>query len=93
MTHPTDGEALKARMAAHIDAALFLLDEIQDPLARERATRLLADDLLPDAVSRVKAARGAAVRELRETRGLKLREIAELLELTTGRVDQLLKGK
>ncbi|WP_411129900.1 hypothetical protein [Streptomyces sp. x-19] len=85
--------ALRARMAEHLDAALALLDDIADPVEREFTARLLADDLLPDAVKRVKAVRTGAAVELRTGRGLKLREVAELYGLTTGRVDQIAKGK
>jgi hypothetical protein len=93
-TDPTEKAqaALRTRMASHIDAALACLDEIGDPIERERAARLLADDLLPDAGQRVKAVRGAAVQELRKGRGLKLREVAELTGLSIPRIDQLAKG-
>lgn len=98
MTDTTDPDhqardTLRARMADHINAALACLDDIPDPIERERTARLLADDLLPDAVKRVKAVRGAAVQELRTDRGLKLREVADLLGLSVPRVDQLAKGK
>ncbi|MFF4738796.1 hypothetical protein ACFY2W_23365 [Streptomyces sp. NPDC001262] len=87
-----DRAALRMRMAEHLDAALACLDDIPDPVEREFAARLLADDLLPNAVKRVKVVRTGAAVELRG-RGLKLREIAELYSLTTGRVDQIAKGK
>jgi hypothetical protein len=93
-TDPTEQAraTLRARMASHIDAALACLDEISDPIERERAARLLADDLLPDAGRRVKAVRGAAVQELRQGQGLKLREVSELMGLSIPRIDQLAKG-
>ncbi|MEU5302235.1 helix-turn-helix domain-containing protein [Streptomyces noursei] len=98
MTETTDPAeqaraALRARMSGHIDAALACLDEIGDPVERELAARILADDLLPDARTRVKAVRAEAVQELREERGLKLREVAELIGLSVPRVDQIAKGK
>ncbi|MFI0906782.1 hypothetical protein ACH4TE_25150 [Streptomyces sioyaensis] len=96
MTDTTDpGEqaraALRARMSGHIDAALACLDEIGDPVERELAARILADDLLPDARTRVKDVRSAAVQELR--RGLTLRQVSELIDLSVARVDQIAKGK
>jgi hypothetical protein len=94
-TDPTERAqaALRARMASHIDAALACLDEISDPIERERAARILADDLLPDAGQRVKSVRGAVVQELRTARGLKLREVSELTGLSIPRIDQLAKGR
>ncbi|ARX85646.1 hypothetical protein SMD44_05110 [Streptomyces alboflavus] len=80
-------------MKQHVDSALACLDEIPDPVERELAARVLADELLPDAGRQVKAVRTAAVQELRTERGLKLREVAELYELSVPRVDQLAKGK
>ncbi|RST03146.1 hypothetical protein EF910_21445 [Streptomyces sp. WAC07149] len=82
---------LRALMAEHIGAALAHLDGIQDPLERERAARLLSDDLLPHAVRSARQARTAAVLELRQ--GRTLREVGELLGLSIPRVDQLAKGK
>ncbi|MGW8374282.1 hypothetical protein [Streptomyces sp. ODS28] len=91
---PDDARAaLRARMADHVDAALACLDEISDPVERELAARVLADDLLPTASRRVKAVRQEAVQELREGQGMKLREVAELYKLSIGRVDQLAKGR
>jgi hypothetical protein len=92
-TNPTEDAraALRARMAGHVEAALACLGEIADPVERERAARVLADDLLPDAGRRVKAVRSAAVRELR--RELKLREVSELTGLSIPRIDQLAKGR
>ncbi|MFD9813727.1 hypothetical protein [Streptomyces sp. NPDC059080] len=83
--------ALRARMAEHLDAALAPLAEIADPVERERAARILADDLLPDAVKRVKAVRGEVVRGMRQTKTL--REVGEQLDLSIARVDQIAKGK
>ncbi|WP_406321023.1 hypothetical protein [Streptomyces sp. NBC_00519] len=83
----------RQRMKEQIDAALDGLYEIADPVERELAARVLADELLPEAGRRVKAVRSGAVRELRTERGLKLREVAELLDLSVPRVDQLAKGK
>ncbi|MEV0281708.1 hypothetical protein AB0I22_35715 [Streptomyces sp. NPDC050610] len=83
---------LRDRIAGHINAAFDCLSGITDPVERERAARVLGDDLMPDAIKRVKEVRGASVRELRD-RGLKLREVAELLGITAARVDQLAKGK
>ncbi|MFE1773743.1 hypothetical protein [Streptomyces sp. NPDC059008] len=96
MTETTDPAeqaraALRARMSGHLDAALACLDEIGDPVERELAARILADDLLPDARTRVKDVRSAAVQELR--RGLKLREVSDLIGLSVARVDQIAKGK
>ncbi|MEU2393986.1 hypothetical protein [Streptomyces sp. NPDC007369] len=82
---------LRARMAEHLDAALAPLAEIADPVARERAARILADDLLPDAVQRVKGVRGEAVRELRKT--LTLAAVKERTGLSIARIDQIAKGK
>lgn len=78
-------------MAAHIDAAMALADDIADPVEREAAARLLGDDLLPAAVVRVKRVRGDAIRELRG-QGKTLRAIAELTGLSVPRVDQISKG-
>jgi DNA-directed RNA polymerase specialized sigma24 family protein len=89
----TAHDALRTRMAEHLEAALAPLADITDPVERERAARILADELLPDAVRRVKAVRGAAVQELRTERGLKLREVADLIGLSVPRVDQLAKGR
>ncbi|MEV0438979.1 hypothetical protein AB0I84_09355 [Streptomyces spectabilis] len=83
--------ALRARMAEHLDAALAPLADIADPVARERAARILADDLLPDAAKRVKVVRGDAVRELRQT--LTLAKVQERTGLSIPRIDQLAKGK
>ncbi|MFG3118683.1 hypothetical protein ACGF4C_30470 [Streptomyces sp. NPDC048197] len=96
MTETTDPAeqaraALRARMSGHLDAALACLDEIGDPVERELAARILADDLLPDARTRVKAVRSEAVQDLR--RGLKLREVSDLIGLSVARVDQIAKGK
>ncbi|MFD9859742.1 hypothetical protein [Streptomyces alboflavus] len=82
---------LRARMAKHLDAALAPLAEIADPVKRERAARILADDLLPDTVKRVKGVRGDAVRELRQT--LTLAAIKERTGLSTARIDQIAKGR
>ncbi|MFJ9816175.1 hypothetical protein ACIRU3_13080 [Streptomyces sp. NPDC101151] len=92
-TDPAEQEraALRARMAEHLDAALAPLAEIADPVERERAARLLADDLLPDAVKRVKAVRGEAVRELRQT--MTLAAVRERTGLSIARIDQIAKGK
>lgn len=92
-TDPAEQEraALRARMAEHLDAALAPLAEIADPVERERAARILADDLLPDAVKRVKAVRGEAVRELRKT--LTLAAVRERTGLSIARIDQIAKGK
>ncbi|MGW0933143.1 hypothetical protein [Streptomyces sp. NPDC002644] len=87
---------LRARMADHINAALACLDTVgDDPEQMERAARMLADDLLPEAASRVKAVRGEAVHKMRGEGPKKrpMREIAEQLGLSLPRVDQLLKGK
>ncbi|MEU3710504.1 hypothetical protein [Streptomyces catenulae] len=94
-TDPAEQERAdrRARMEAHINAAVACLDELGDPVEREFAARELADELLPDAGRRVKAVRSDGVRELRYGRGLKLREVAELIDLSIPRVDQLAKGK
>ncbi|WKK26855.1 hypothetical protein QZH56_15415 [Streptomyces olivoreticuli] len=84
--------ALRERMAEHLDAALAYLDGIPDPVERELTAQLLAEDLLPDAVKRVKAVRGAALQELRDQK-LSLRKIGELIGKSTPRVDQIIKGK
>lgn len=83
--------ALRSRMAEHLGAALACLDDIEDPVERERAARLLADDLLPGAVRKVRQVRSGAVIELRV--GRSLREVGELLGLSIPRVDQLARGK
>src|SRR5437763_15236475 len=98
MTETTDPAeqaraALRARMSGHIDAALACLDEIADPVERERAARSLADDLLPAARTRVKDVRASAGQELRQGRGLKLRGVAEVVDLSLPGVDQLAKGR
>lgn len=94
-TDPAEGEraARRERMREQIDAALAGLNEIADPVERELAARVLADELLPEAGRRVKAVRREAVQELRTDRGLKLREVAELIGLSVPRVDQIAKGK
>ncbi|MEU0691562.1 hypothetical protein [Streptomyces uncialis] len=89
---PHPAADLRTRMTQHIDAALALLDDIPDPVAREAAGRLLADDLLPAAAQRVKALRGAAVRDLR-AQGLTLKTIAAQTGLSVPRIDQLAKDK
>ncbi|MGW1979232.1 hypothetical protein [Streptomyces sp. NPDC001889] len=90
MTQHSDPD-LRAAMAAHITAALAHIDGIPDPVDRERAARILADDLLPDAVQRVKAARGDAIRELRG-QGMTLKAVAQATGLSVPRVDQIAKG-
>lgn len=92
LTEP-EREALYARVRGHLDAALACLDEIADPLDRELAARTMTDDLLAEAGRRAKRVRTEVVRGLR-SEGLTLREVGDLLGgLTTGRVDQLAKGK
>ncbi|MFJ6748287.1 hypothetical protein ACIQNI_08860 [Streptomyces sp. NPDC091266] len=85
--------ARRQHMREQIDAALACLDEVTDPVERELAARVLADELLPEASRRVRAVRSEVVRELRTGRGLKLREVAAELDLSVARVDQLAKGK
>lgn len=84
-------DALRSLTNDYVNAVRARLGEVPDALAREYAARLLMDDLLPDAVKRVKAVRSEAVGELKEGRTLK--QVAELTGLSVPRVDQLLKGK
>jgi hypothetical protein len=84
-------DALRSLTNDYVDAVRARLGEVPDARAREYAARLLMDELLPDAVKRVKVVRGEAVSELKEGRTLK--QVAELTGLSVPRVDQLLKGK
>jgi len=76
------------------DQALADVTAIEDPVARDKAARELQAALteaIADPLTRTKAVRQQAVLELRTTRTLAT--VAELLGLSTGRVDQLAKGK
>lgn len=88
---PMNSDALRSLTDSYVTAVRAHLADIADPVERERAARLVMDELLPDAVKRVKAERAAAVAELKEGRTLK--QVAELTGLSVPRVDQLLKGK
>lgn len=74
--------------------ALAAIAAITDPVARERAARDLQDALteaIAEPLTQAKTLRQQAVLELRQT--LTLAKVAEKIGLSTGRVDQLAKGK
>jgi hypothetical protein len=76
------------------DQALADVAAIKDPVARDKAARALQTALteaIAEPLTRTKAVRQKAVLELRQT--LTLAKAAEQLGLSTGRVDQLAKGK
>ncbi|MFF0087361.1 hypothetical protein ACFYR1_48125 [Streptomyces canus] len=76
------------------DQALADVAAIKDPVARDKAARALQTALteaIAEPLTRAKAVRQQAVLELRQT--LTLAKVAEKLGLSTGRVDQIAKGK
>jgi DNA-directed RNA polymerase sigma subunit (sigma70/sigma32) len=76
------------------DQALADVAAIEDPVARDKAARALQAALteaIAEPLTRTKAVRQQAVLELRKT--LTLAKVAEQLGLSTGRVDQIAKGK
>ncbi|MFD3696823.1 hypothetical protein ACFWUZ_11845 [Streptomyces sp. NPDC058646] len=77
--------------AEYMNAVRSRLAEVEDPVVRERAARLVTEELLSTALKAAKDVRTAAVGELRQGRTLK--EVAGLTGLSVPRIDQLLKGK
>ncbi|MFJ9380329.1 hypothetical protein [Streptomyces sp. NPDC101455] len=76
------------------DQALADVEAIEDPVARDKAVRQLQTALtgaIAEPLTRTKAVRQKGVLELRRTRTLAT--VAELLGLSTGRVDQIAKGR
>ena len=76
------------------DQALADVAAIKDPVARDKTARALQTALteaIAEPLTRTKAVRQQAVLELRQT--LTLAKTAEKLGLSTGRVDQIAKGK
>jgi DNA-directed RNA polymerase sigma subunit (sigma70/sigma32) len=77
-----------------VSEALATISAIPDPVARERAARDLQDALtetIAAPLTQAKGIRQNAVLELRQT--LTLAKVAEKIGLSTGRVDQLAKGR
>ncbi|WP_333745882.1 RNA polymerase subunit sigma-70 [Streptomyces sp. IBSBF 2950] len=80
--------------ASAVSEALAAIGAIPDPVAREKAARDLQDALteaIAAPLTQAKGVRRNAVLELRQT--LTLAKVAERLGLSTGRVDQIAKGK
>lgn len=80
--------------ASAVTEAFTAIAAIADPVAREKAARDFQDVLteaIAEPLTQAKAVRQQAVLELRQT--LTLAKVAERIGLSTGRVDQIAKGK
>ena len=77
-----------------VTEALAAIAAVTDPVAREKAARDFQDALteaIAEPMTQSKTVRQQAVLELRQT--LTLAKVADRLGLSTGRVDQIAKGK